>query len=248
MCKQPKDELSVSVAKAVTEEGAMDEQTERAFLEFWGRVGSAEKMISDWTGPRSPSFTKEDMDDTWFEGYENIRAALKPLAKQRPFIAPAEAVGDAIFPAETAHEALMFILNPPDTLFGLLHVLTSREYLDIKREARDEFRRARGEESAGVATVDEQPPRPRWDGERRILRYGEKICKKYRQPAPNQIHILEDFEVEGWPPRIDDPLDSGPDNTTRQRTSDAIRALNKKNKFIRFEASGDREGILWEPR
>jgi hypothetical protein len=226
----------------------MDESAAKAFEHFWGRVGSAEQAVFNWTAPRLPPLVVDDLDDSWFEDYKAISEFLKPQARRRSFIAPPEVPGDAIFQAETAHEALMFILNPPKALFGLPHLLATREYLDIKREAQQEFRRARGEELPGAATVEEQPaPRPRWDSERRILWYGENICKKYRQQADNQIAIIEEFEKQGWPPRINDPLGTGPANVTRQQTSDAVRALNK-NKYIAFQLGGDRKGVLWEPR
>ena len=239
----------------------MDERTAKAFEHFWGRIGSTEHSIFDWTGPRLPPFVKEGMDDSWFEDYDAIRMALKPLAKRRPFIAPAEATGDAVFQAETAHEALMFILNPPDALFGLPHILTGREYLDIKREAQEEFRRMleihTGIDDNQKTSPEEGPPtrgkctaalRPQWDGERRILWYGEKSCNRYSQPAANQIAIITEFETAGWPPRIDDPLGTGPNNATRQRTSDAVRALNEKINFIHFRLSGDKKSIVWDPR
>jgi hypothetical protein len=236
----------------------MNEKTQKAFGIFWDRIGHAENMIFDHTGPRYPPFVKEDMDDSFFEAYAAIKQALKPLANKRHFIGPPEAPGYPVFEAETAHEALMFILNPPEALFGLPAILTKEEYLTIKREAQEEYRKILmggkiGSENQGIQTnvavvkpaVGYSTPQPRWDSEARILWFGDKKCKIYRQQAHCQILILEHFENAGWKKSIIDPLGNGPDNATRQRTSDAVRALNK-NDYIKFELSGDGKGILWE--
>jgi hypothetical protein len=227
----------------------MNEKTQKAFGIFWDRIGHAENMIFDHTGPRYPPFVKENMDESFLKAYEDIKQALKPLANKRLFIGPPEAPGYPVFGAETAHEALMFILNPPEVLFGLPQVLTNKRYIKIKDEAL--------EESSKVLefNIDTKPKplegnvvsRPKWDGNARKLLFGNIVCKKYRQPAYNQISILESFEKASWPDCIKDPLGTGPDNATRQRTSDAVRALNKNNKGIKFELAGDKEHILWEP-
>jgi hypothetical protein len=251
----------------------MDKKILEAFGDFWDRVGRAEGLIVSHFGPRLSPAVKEDMDQSWFELYEVIKPALEPFASPKSIISSPEAPGYSIYEATTYHEALMFELNPPEALFGLPHILTAPEYLKIKRNAHEEFRQimknsgidatakmVSGEKTSGDATADSSqssskaeetsgefaPLRPRWDGERRELYFGNNLCKEYRVRAPNQISILEAFENDGWPKRIDDPISSGADNATRQRTSDAVRALNI-NDYIRFELAGDREGILWKP-
>jgi len=51
--------------------------------------------------------------------------------------------------------------------------------------------------------------KPRWDGDTRTLWFGDSVCKRYTRPAPSQEKILTSFQEEGWPNRIDDPLDPG---------------------------------------
>ena len=101
---------------------------------------------------------------------------------------------------------------------------------------------------AAIQAPSPPPPKPRWDAERRELYFGGALCKKFRQPAKNQEPILQSFEEEGWPSRIDDPLPGDPEADTRQRLADAVRALNAKNAAILFELDGTSEGILWSPK
>jgi hypothetical protein len=54
-----------------------------------------------------------------------------------------------------------------------------------------------------------QELKPRWDGDRRQLRFGADLCKEYKRPAPRQEVVLASFEELGWPRRIDDPLPKG---------------------------------------
>ena len=86
---------------------------------------------------------------------------------------------------------------------------------------------------------------PQWDKERRELSFSGHVVKRYRQPAKNQIPILEAFQIEGWPARIDDPLPFAKDGDSRQRLADAVLSLNK-NDTIQFELDGTRAGILWK--
>ena len=88
--------------------------------------------------------------------------------------------------------------------------------------------------------------KPRWDRERREFWFGDRLCKTFRQPAPNQTRILDAFEECGWPPRIDDPLPPRRDSDRRQRLADAAKGLNN-NGVVRFELDGTTEGVLWKP-
>jgi hypothetical protein len=88
---------------------------------------------------------------------------------------------------------------------------------------------------------------PVWSPARRELHYGNRLCKKFRQPAPKQTRILDAFAEEGWPPKIYNPLTPEPNRVTRQQLADAVRGLNE-NPCIQFELDGTGEGILWRPR
>ncbi len=89
---------------------------------------------------------------------------------------------------------------------------------------------------------------PTWDNQRRILRVGGRIVKKYRQPSFCQEAVLAAFEEEGWPAAIDDPLRPHPDQDPKRRLRDTITALNANqvNSILRFRGDGSGVRILWE--
>jgi len=82
--------------------------------------------------------------------------------------------------------------------------------------------------------------RPRWDGDTRTLWYGDRVCKRYTRPAPSQEKILTSFQEEGWPNRIDDPLDPG-------KLADTIKDLQEtlRNSPITLGRDGTGKGITW---
>jgi hypothetical protein len=90
--------------------------------------------------------------------------------------------------------------------------------------------------------------KPVWDRERKELRVGRWIVKRFRWRAPNQELLLTVFEEEGWPPRIDDPLPRMPEQDPRRRLRDTIKCLNhnQQNRLIQFHGDGTGEGVLWE--
>lgn len=81
--------------------------------------------------------------------------------------------------------------------------------------------------------------KPHYDMELRQLTYNGEVVKRFKQPAKNQATILEVFQEEGWPRRIDDPLKPGKLNQT-------IKDLNARQNHLRFLGDGDK-GIIWEP-
>lgn len=108
------------------------------------------------------------------------------------------------------------------------------DVLDNEATARLQTMFGRGERSAST--------KPQYDGDRRELRIGRKVVKRFRRPAPNQEVVLKAFQEEGWPTRIDDPTPNG-------RLRETLRALNEKQKegHVRFEADGTGKGIVWVP-
>jgi hypothetical protein len=94
---------------------------------------------------------------------------------------------------------------------------------------------------------DGPPVVPRWDGQRRELRVGEVLVKCFRVPAENQVLILEVFEEEGWPDRIDDPLPPQPEMDPQRRLSEAIRRLNRNQheRLLHFYGDGTGKGVCW---
>ena len=107
-----------------------------------------------------------------------------------------------------------------------------------------------GSEKQLIELRARQEPRerekPRWDSECRELWFREKLCKRFRQPAPNQTRLLGAFEESGWPPRMDDPIPPAGNLDQRQRLADTVRGLNK-NGVIQFELDGTTEGVIWKP-
>ena len=93
------------------------------------------------------------------------------------------------------------------------------------------------------------PPKvPRWDAECRELRWGAKLVKRFRVPAPNQELVLAAFEEEGWPPHLDDPLPNNSSTDPKQRLHDTIKRLNRRqvNRLLYFRGDGSGTGVLWE--
>lgn len=91
---------------------------------------------------------------------------------------------------------------------------------------------------------------PIWDKERNELRFGQLLIKEYKLPSPNQEAILNAFEEEGWPPRIDDPLTPHPDIDPKRRLHDTIKSLNRNQRIaaIRFRGDGSGQGVRWGSR
>lgn len=100
-----------------------------------------------------------------------------------------------------------------------------------------------------VPRAGEANSRPRWDAARRELWFHDRLVKRFPLPAANQTAILDAFETDGWPPRIDDPLPGDPAIDAMTRLHDTIKALNRNQKEIclRFRGDGSGEGVLWEP-
>jgi hypothetical protein len=93
------------------------------------------------------------------------------------------------------------------------------------------------------------PIKPVWNQGRRELRIGGALVKRFRQPAKNQLSILESFQELGWPAHIDNPLTGGGDVDARDRLHDTIRRLNNHvGRVILFLSDGLGQGITWELR
>jgi hypothetical protein len=89
--------------------------------------------------------------------------------------------------------------------------------------------------------------RPRWDAQRRQLRFKGQLVKAYRVPAPKQEAILAAFERAGWPHCIADPLDEAREQPPKQRLPNTIRALNRcqSRPSLRFHGDGTGSRICW---
>jgi len=102
-----------------------------------------------------------------------------------------------------------------------------------------------------VGPCDEKPrvqeERPVWDENRRELRVGQAVVKRYRQPAANQELVLRAFQEEDWPPRIDDPLPPEAEQDPKRRLHTTISNLNRGQRGIKvhFAGGGDGESVCW---
>ena len=73
------------------------------------------------------------------------------------------------------------------------------------------------------------------------------IVKRFKWQAVNQELVLGAFQEDGWPAVIDDPLPPKPEQDSKRRLHDTIKALNRNqlHKAIRFHGNGTGEGIRW---
>lgn len=87
-----------------------------------------------------------------------------------------------------------------------------------------------------------------WDANTRELWVNGRIAKRYRWPAANQEAVLNAFQEERWPARIDDPLPPQGDQDPKRRLGDTIKCLNRKQEswLIHFRGDGTGQGVLWE--
>ena len=90
--------------------------------------------------------------------------------------------------------------------------------------------------------------RPIWDRQRRELRLGDIVVKRFKWPAENQERVLNAFEDAGWPDHIDDPLPVHPDICAKRRLHDTLKCLNRKQirGMIKFRGDGTGRGVRLE--
>lgn len=99
---------------------------------------------------------------------------------------------------------------------------------------------------AGANEIPRLEFMPFWDGERRELRLGNVLIKRFRQPAKNQETVLAAFQEDGWPPHVDNPLSGNVDIDARDRLHDTVRKLNRQtNRLLHFFSDGNGEGVVW---
>jgi len=102
----------------------------------------------------------------------------------------------------------------------------------------------------GSSSRPHLPVKPVWDRERRELRLGDIVVKRFKWPAENQELVLNAFEDLGWPSRIDDPLVAHPTICPKRRLHDTLKCLNRKqvNELVKFRGDGTGLGVLLEIR
>ena len=166
------------------------------------------------------------------------------LLRQQELLANIDIVADAIFDRTLCH-------------FPKIWSLCSQELTVLSALRRNELARAvavvraiPGGEAAICESEAARAPSgfPAWNGELRELSFGGTVCKRYKQPAPQQTRILEVFQETGWPAKIDDPLPFATEQKRRDRLANAVKGLNAQDPaLLRFELDGTSQGIIWKP-
>ncbi len=111
------------------------------FETFWEHVRKSEIDIrlNGHEGCPPPEWLADPWDDDFAAAYEAIRPFLRHLRKDNVFLPPP---GMTWRPTplitETAHQALMWFLNPTKQVYGHPDVLDSPEYRAIKAAAMEE--------------------------------------------------------------------------------------------------------------
>ena len=107
------------------------------------------------------------------------------------------------------------------------------------------YARFQAEAAAAPTTPPPTPTNvPVWDRETGKLTFNGRLCKQILNlaHAKNVCTLLNVFQEEGWPTRIDDPLPGA----LAKRLGDTIASLNKKLVGLRFFRDGTGKGIRWE--
>ena len=101
--------------------------------------------------------------------------------------------------------------------------------------------------AANTSAKTKVTTKPVWDADLRELRLGETVVKRCKQPAANQELILEAFQEEDWPSRIDDPLPPASEQNSKQLLHSTISNLNRRQEscLIHFEGGGDGKSVCW---
>jgi len=102
-----------------------------------------------------------------------------------------------------------------------------------------------GEESATLVMATVSRAKPKWDPETGKLYYRDQIIRKLRKTKDlTNIHlILDTFEEDGWPSRIDSPI---PNDSSGERLHETIRSLKKDLNGITFSVQEGGQAVVWQ--
>jgi hypothetical protein len=90
---------------------------------------------------------------------------------------------------------------------------------------------------------------PHWDGRLLQLWWRDVCIREYRHDAANQRLVLDAFEANHWPKRLDDPLPRERGVNVKVRLCETIKGLNRGQRphQLRFRGDGTGLGVRWEP-
>lgn len=88
---------------------------------------------------------------------------------------------------------------------------------------------------------------PCWDSVNRTLSCCGEVVKAFRKPAPNQECLLAEFQSQGWPEQIEDPLSPVDEIVPEERLRETIKRLNRSinTSILRFGGDGTGRGVRW---
>jgi hypothetical protein len=95
-----------------------------------------------------------------------------------------------------------------------------------------------------------KPIVPRWIAERRELRVGGVLVKRFQQPAAVQELIFAVFQEQGWQDWIDDPLPRAGIQDPQKRVHTTVNNLNHNHRhhLLHFKAGGMGTQFGWALR
>ena len=82
--------------------------------------------------------------------------------------------------------------------------------------------------------------KPSWDPLARTLTFQGEVIKKFKNPAENQVLLVEAFEKAEWQEAINSPF------KLSSTLTETIRELNRKACAIKFAANGDGKTCGWK--
>ncbi|MBM3965375.1 MAG: hypothetical protein FJ308_09965 [Planctomycetes bacterium] len=113
-----------------------------------------------------------------------------------------------------------------------------------EREQAKVVKRIFDDESETGRTPPQPQRKPSWDCIKGELSFDGVVIRKILRigVAKNVVRVLDTFEEEGWPTRVDSPL-----SPNSQKHHATIDSLNTGLLQIRFRSDGKGEGFVWEP-
>jgi hypothetical protein len=110
----------------------------KLFEDFYDAIARLEDHLCryghiGWS-PRSYDLWERPID-----AYEAIAGSLRKVSNRRLFPVPTQIPFLRPIVADNAHQAQLFLMNPPEHLFGFVGVLRSEQYVEIKAAAQREL-------------------------------------------------------------------------------------------------------------
>lgn len=110
----------------------------------------------------------------------------------------------------------------------------------------DWLRRELGIPSGSAAPATDRLDVPSWDSASRELRFGGQTIRQVRvmRKPSNVQRLLDAFQAQGWPPRIDNPLPGTDENQLNQ----ALRQLKRNLSGITFRSQQGGKAVCWSAK